>query len=135
TLQGEEVFTLGYPAESPAYLQKDDSPLVNYQPTNIAIAPNGDIYVADGYGSSYINQYNSKAEFIRTFGGLGKGPGQLNCPHGIWVDTRDGSPIVVVADRENNRLQRFTLDGKHMDFILGTSKLPCHFHERNGEVV
>jgi len=135
TLQGEEVFTLGYPAESPAYLQKDDSPLVNYQPTNIAIAPNGDIYVADGYGSSYINQYNSKAEFIRTFGGLGKGPGQLNCPHGIWVDTRGKTPLVVVADRENSRIQRFTLDGKHIDFILGTSKLPCHFHERNGEVV
>jgi hypothetical protein len=43
--------------------------------------------------------------------------------------------VLVVADRSNQRLQRFTLEGKHIDFILGTSKLPCHFHERNGEVV
>ena len=51
-----------------------------YRPTNVAIAPNGDIYVGDGYGSSFINQYNQKAEFIRTFGGLGKGDDQIDCP-------------------------------------------------------
>jgi hypothetical protein len=75
------------------------------------------------------------AQFIRTFGGLGKGPGQLDCPHGLWVDTRGDAAVLVVADRSNQRLQRFTLDGKHIDFILGPSRLPCHFHERNGEVV
>ncbi len=135
TLKGEEVFTLGYPAESKAYEPRDDRPAVSYQPTNVAIAPNGDIYVGDGYGSSYINQYNSRGEFIRTFGGPGKDPGQLSCPHGLWVDTRGEAPVLVVADRENGRLQRFTLDGKHIDFILGTTKAPCHFHERSGEVV
>jgi hypothetical protein len=134
TLKGQEVFTLGYPAESPAYQSKDGS-AVSYKPTNVAIAPNGDIYIGDGYGSSYINQYNQKAEFIRTFGGLGKGPGQLDCPHGLWVDTRADAPVLVVADRSNVRLQRFTLDGQHIDLILGTTKMPCHFHERNGEVV
>ena len=135
TLKGEEVFTLGYPSDSPAYGLRGNAPQANYQPTNVAIAPNGDIYVADGYGSNYINQYNSKAEFIRTFGGTGKGPGQLNCPHGIWVDTRNDTPVLVVADRSNARLQRFTLSGEHIDFILGTTKLPCHFHERAGKVV
>lgn len=134
TLKGEEVFTLGYPAESPAYQFKNGL-AVSYKPTNVAIAPSGDIYVGDGYGSSYINQYNQKAEFVRTFGGLGKGAGQLDCPHGLWVDTRAETPVLVVADRSNARLQRFTLDGKHIDFILGTTKMPCHFHERNGEVV
>jgi hypothetical protein len=58
----------------------------------------------------------------------------LNEPHGIWVDTREASPLLVVADRRNNRLQRFTLDGKHVDFIPGF-RLPCHFHERQGGVV
>jgi hypothetical protein len=134
TLKGQEVFTLGYPAESPAY-QSKDGVAVSYKPTNVAIAPNGDIYVGDGYGSSYINQYNQSAEFVRTFGGLGKGPGQLDCPHGLWVDTRAETPVLVVADRSNARLQRFTLDGQHIDFILGTTRMPCHFHERNGEVV
>jgi len=134
TLQGEEVFTLGYPAESPAYQAKNGAALP-YRPTNVAIAPNGDIYVGDGYGSSYINQYNQRAEFIRTFGGLGKEAGQLDCPHGLWVDARSETPVLVVADRSNSRLQRFTLEGKHIDFILGTSRMPCHFDERQGEVV
>jgi hypothetical protein len=134
TLRGEEVFTLGYPAESSFYRGKNGS-TPSYNPTNVAIAPNGDIYVGDGYGSSYINQYNSKAEFIQTFGGLGKEPGQLDCPHGLWVDTRSAVPVLVVADRSNRRLQRFTLQGKHLDFIQGTSRMPCHFHERNNDVV
>ena len=105
-----------------------------YNPTNIAIAPNGDIYVGDGYGSYYVNQYTSKGEYIRTFGGKGSEPGQLAEPHGIWVDTRAATPVLVVADRRNNRLQRFTLDGKHIDFVTGF-RLPCHFDEQNGTVV
>ena len=61
----------------------------------------------------------SKAEYIRTFGGSGSEPGKLAEPHGIWVDTRGAAPVLVVADRRNNRLQRFTLDGKHIDFVAG----------------
>ena len=135
TLTGEEVFTLGYPAESDAYRPKSDGSAAPYRPTNVAIAPNGDIYVGDGYGSSYINQYNQKAQFIRTFGGLGKGTDQVDCPHGLWTDTRAETPILVVTDRGNSRLQRFTLDGKHVDSIVGTSRMPCFLHERNGNVV
>ncbi len=147
TLKGEEVFTLGYPAESDAYKpqNKDKLSTVAYRPTNVAVAPNGDIYVGDGYGSSFINHYNQKAEFIRTFGGLGKADDQLDCPHGLWVDTRglqsngvekfDAAPLLVVTDRGNSRLQRFTLAGKHVDSILGTSKMPCNLQERHGEVV
>src|SRR5690242_7032820 len=135
TLKGEEVFTLGYPAESAAYKPKDQNTTPAYRPTNVAIAPNGDIYVGDGYGSSFINQYNQKAEFIRTFGGLGKSDDQLDCPHGLWIDTRAEAPVLVVTDRGNSRLQRFTLEGRHIDSISGTSKMPCFLHERNGEVV
>jgi hypothetical protein len=96
--------------------------------------------VGDGYGSSFINQYNRNAEFIRTFGGLGKGDDQLDCPHGLLVDTRGvdtsgETPLLVVTDRGNSRLQRFALEGKHVDSISGTSKMPCNLHERNGEVV
>ncbi len=139
TLRGEEVFTLGYPVESDAYKSKDKISAVPYRPTNVAIAPNGDIFVGDGYGSSFINQYNQNAEFIRTFGGFGKADDQLDCPHGLWVDTRElatgGTPLLVVADRGNSRLQRFTLEGKRVDSILGTSKMPCNLSERNGDVV
>lgn len=135
TLDGEEVFTLGYPKQSEFYkLDKDGRALTKYSPTNLAIAPNGDIYVGDGYGSSYINQYNSRGEFIRTFGGKGKDAGQLDCPHGITVDLRGSRPRLLVADRGNGRLQYFTMDGGHTGFVGGVN-LPCHFSERHGELV
>jgi len=130
TLNGEEVLTLGYPKESEPYSKQ-----IKYSPTNLAIAPNGDIYIGDGYGSSYINQYDSQGKYIRTFGGPGKEAGQLLCPHGIIVDTRGAQPVLVVADRTNKRIQRFTLDGKHIDFLYGTNA-PCHFSiYKNGDVV
>ena len=88
--------------------------------------------MGDGYGSSYINQYNSKGEYLRTFGGKGKEAGKVDCPHGIVVDMRTGKPILTVADRGNNRIQRFTLAGEHIDFIDGTNLLPCHSFFRNG---
>ena len=135
TLDGEEVYTIGYPDESEAYKPGPDGKKPKYSPTNLAIAPNGDLFVGDGYGSSYINQYNSKGEYIRTFGGKGKEPGKVDCPHGIAVDTRGAEPILTVADRANKRIQRFGLDGRHRDFISGTN-LPCHFHYfKNGDVV
>ena len=139
TLTGEIVWKIQGPPDVAAYKDPnpDGSPK-RYNPTNLAFAPNGDIYVGDGYGSYYVNQYNSRGEYLRTFGGKGSAPGELNEPHGIWVDTRtrssDDVPVLVVADRRNNRLQRFTLDGRHVDFITGF-RLPCHFDERQGLVV
>ncbi len=135
TLDGREMFTLGYPKESPQYAPGADGKPKKYSPTNLAVAPNGDIYVGDGYGSSYINQYNAKGEWVRTFGGVGKDAGQLNCPHGLTVDTRGKEPLLLVADRTNKRLQYFTLDGKHVRFAEGVVNLPCHFSERKGVYV
>jgi hypothetical protein len=136
TLKGEQIWSIGYPEQSEAYKPDAAGKPIKYSPTNLAIAPGGDIYVGDGYGSSYINQYNGKGEYIRTFGGFGKEAGKLNCPHGIIVDTRGGKdPVIVVADRGNARIQRFTLDGKHVDFVGGTN-LPCHFnYYANGDTV
>ena len=135
TLDGEEVFSLGYPDQSEAYKPGPDGKKKKYSPTNLAVAPNGDFYVGDGYGSSYINQYNSKGEYIRTFGGPGKEAGQLLCPHGIICDLRSGTPILTVADRTNKRIQNFSLDGQHLGFVYGVN-LPCHFNiYKNGDVV
>jgi hypothetical protein len=135
TLNGETVYTLGYPDQSDAYKPGSDGKKPKYSPTNLAVAPNGDLYVGDGYGSSYINQYNNKGEYLGTFGGKGKEAGQLDCPHGIILDSRDGRDVLTVADRGNARIQRFTLEGKHIDFIDGTN-MPCHFHIfKNGDVV
>ena len=143
TMNGDIVWKIQGPPDVDAYRQPNaDGSAKRYNPTNVAIAPNGDVYVGDGYGSSYVNQYNSRGEYIRTFGGRGAAAGQLAEPHGIWVDTRPSttlgtgaaSAVLVVADRRNNRLQRFTLDGKHIDFIPGF-KLPCHFDVHKDLVV
>ena len=134
TLKGEIVWTIDKRPDVDAYKPNPDGTPKAYNPTNVAIAPSGDLYVADGYGSYFINQFNSKAEYIRTFGGRGSDPGLLLEPHGIWVDTRAARPVLVVADRRNNRLQRFTLDGQHIDFVPGF-RLPCHFDEQRGTVV
>src|SRR5947209_10149944 len=134
TTKGEVVWKIQGPPDIDAYKPGADGSPKRYNPTNVAIAPNGEIYVGDGYGSYYVNQYNRQAEYIRTFGGKGSEPGQLNEPHGIWCDTRGGKPVLVVADRRNNRLQRFTMDGTHIDFVPGF-RLPCHFDEQKGIVV
>jgi hypothetical protein len=87
--------------------------------------------VADGYGKSFIHQYDKRARYIRSFGGKGKEPGQTDCPHGLMVDTRSTKPSLVVADRSNRRLQYFTLDGKHAGFVTDELRAPCHFHTRD----
>src|ERR1041384_2857248 len=135
TLDGETVWSVGYPDQSEAYKPNAEGKKPKWSPTNLAIAPNGAIYVGDGYGSSYILQYNNKGEYQRTFGGKGKEAGKVDCPHGIVVDTRGATPNLTVADRANSRIQRFTLDGQHIDFVSGTN-MPCHFsYFKNGDVV
>jgi hypothetical protein len=135
TLNGEEVYSIGYPEQSEAYKPGPDGKRQKWSPTNLAIAPNGDLYVGDGYGSSYILVYNNKGEYQKTFGGKGKEAGKLDCPHGLIMDMRGHTPILTVADRGNNRIQRFTLAGEHIDFVSGTN-LPCYFHYfKNGDCV
>jgi hypothetical protein len=134
TVKGEIVWKIQGPPPADGYKPAADGTPARYNPTNVAIAPNGDVYVGDGYGSFFINHYNGKGEYLRSFGGRGSEPGKLNEPHGIWLDGRAKTPVLVVADRRNNRLQRFTLDGQHVDFVPGF-RLPCHFDEHNGLVV
>ncbi len=130
TLDGERLWVLRYPRECSAYTKEEQ-----YKPTNVAVAPDGTIYIADGYGLSWVHQYSAKAEYIRSWGGKGKEAGQLDCPHGIWIDTRGSKPIVVVADRSNARLQTFSLNGEHLGFVNDELRRPCHFDQVNGELL
>jgi len=112
-LKGREIMKLEYPKETGVY----DSPN-QFVPTETAINPsNGDIYVADGYGANYITQYDNKGKYIRHFGGKttdgAYADDQFNCCHGVLVDTRDQrNPTLLITDRMNQCLKRFTLDGK-----------------------
>jgi sugar lactone lactonase YvrE len=130
TLDGKEIFTLKCPQETGHY--KSDK---EYVPTNIAVAPNGDFYVSDGYGRNWIHQYNNKAEYIRSFGGTGKTNGRTICPHGIMVDNRDGKPLLLIADRSNHRLEYFTLDGQFVKTVADDLSSPCHFHTYKSDLL
>ncbi|WP_240419763.1 hypothetical protein [Paenibacillus periandrae] len=105
-----------------------------YVPTDVCVAPNGDIYVADGYGQYYIHQYNAEGSYIRSWGGRGSEPGQLLEPHGISVNLRGKEPELYVADRRNHRIQVFTLEGQHKRFMEHNLDLPCSFYFFGDEV-
>src|SRR5687768_3665886 len=79
------------------------------RPTDVAFEPNGNIYVADGYGNSRVVQFDSEGRFVRAWGKKGKAPGEFDLPHSIAVD-RMGR--VYVGDRTNFRIQIFSPDGK-----------------------
>lgn len=130
TLKGEQLWKMSYPTEPNVY---DDAN--KYSPTNVAFAPDGGFYVADGYGSSYIHQYDKDHKWARTWGGKGKETGKMQTPHGIWLDNRPGrEPSLVVADRANARLQYFTLDGKFLSLLEDVS-FPAHFDIRGTELL
>lgn len=130
THDGQELWRQWAPEACPGYAAPDD-----FCPTNTAIAPNGDFYIADGYGKSYIHQYDRNASYIRSFAGKGSAPGKTDCPHGLMVDLRGSQPSLVVADRTNRRLQYFTLDGQHQSFVTNDMRAPCHFHARGDLMV
>ncbi len=131
SLDGEVVWRKEFPRECEAYQGKPD----RFVPTNVAVAPGGGFHVADGYGLDWIHQYDREARYVRSFGGSGKGPGRLICPHGIWVDTRRGTPELVVADRANVRLQYFSLEGKPLRAVTAELRHPCHFDQRGDELL
>ena len=81
-------------------------------PTDVAILPNGDFYVSDGYGNTRVMKYSADGEFQFQWGTKGSGPGELDLPHGIAVDA-DGR--VYVADRANSRIQVFDDAGIYID--------------------
>jgi len=79
--------------------------------TDIAFAPNGNLFIADGYRNARILEYLPDGKKLREWGSAGTGPGQFRLPHSIQVDENG---VVYVADRENGRIQRFDRDGKYL---------------------
>lgn len=92
------------------------------QPTNLAIAPSGELFVSDGYGNCCIHRFSPEGELLQTWGAPGDGPGQFHLPHGIFVDSQSR---VFVADRENSRLQLFSPDGEFLEQWTHVAR-PCN---------
>ena len=87
-----------------------DSPFSH--PTDVAFGRDGSIYVTDGYGAHRVHRFSADGERLKTWGVPGKGPGAFSTPHGIWVTKSDR---VLVADRENDRIQVFSPDGDYLE--------------------
>jgi DNA-binding beta-propeller fold protein YncE len=79
-----------------------------HYPTNLALAPSGELYISDGYGNARVHKFTADGRHLLSWGEPGSGPGQFHLPHGIAVDR---SGIVYVADRENSRVQLFGPEG------------------------
>jgi DNA-binding beta-propeller fold protein YncE len=88
-----------------------------YQPNDVLVAPNGDIYVADGHSSSdtanaRIFKFSKDGTLLATWGKKGTGPGEFDQPHALAMDSRGR---LFVGDRSNNRIQILDQDGKVLD--------------------
>jgi len=79
--------------------------------TDIAFAPGGRIFISDGYANARILEYAADGKRVREWGTPGTGPAQFRLPHGIAIDN---DATLYVADRENGRIQRFSLDGRYI---------------------
>lgn len=83
------------------------------QPNHVAIAPNGDVYVSDGYQNSRIVHFSGNGQFVRVIGGVkGSQPGQLQLPHGVALDSRGR---ILVNDSDNQRVSVFDKEGKFVE--------------------
>jgi len=120
-LDGTEVWSQGAPLKSGHYGEDG----AGYKPTGIAVAPNGKVYVVDGYGKNYAHIYSNEGVYEKSFGGRGKEGGKFQTCHGIAIDLRGDTPLLLISDRENRRLQHFDLDGNFKAVITEGLRRPC----------
>lgn len=122
TPEGKLLLTLGVPGrgsdtgvrggEFPDYRAITASAGPFNLPTNVALGSAGELYVADGYGNARVHKFSAAGELLVSWGQPGTGPGQFQVPHGVGVDVLGR---VVVADRENSRLQFFSPNGEFLE--------------------
>ncbi len=123
TLDGKVVFDIGHPQTIGVYEVGD-----HFCPTEVAVGPNGDIYVADGYGKDFILQYDAKGQFIRKWGGHDNEDKNYNLhnAHGVTVDYRDkDNPVLICSSRAENVYKFFTLDGKYIRTLHLNNMYAC----------
>jgi DNA-binding beta-propeller fold protein YncE len=89
-----------------------DGPETFNSPTDVAVAPNGDIFVSDGHVNSRIVKFSADGTFIKAWGKRGDGPGEFNVPHTMFFDARGR---LLVGDRANRRIQIFDQDGRFLE--------------------
>jgi DNA-binding beta-propeller fold protein YncE len=125
TQDGELLLTLGVPGTQADTGYRTDVPVRIHNVetvaraagpfngcTDVAVGPGGDIFVSDGYGNCRVHHFSPAGKLLNSWGEIGSGPGQFMLPHGICL-TPDGR--LLVADRENERIQVFRTDGRYLE--------------------
>lgn len=130
TLDGEVLRTWGWPKESGHYESAD-----SFRPTGVAVDARGHVFAVDGYGANWVHEWDGEGKWLRSFGGPGDADGRFRTCHGIFLDTGGEAPELVIADRENGRLQVFDLEGKHLRTIEGDFRRPCSVGSNGEEYV
>jgi sugar lactone lactonase YvrE len=102
---GTRLLTLGTPGEP------GDDATHFHEPTDMAITSKGDIFVSDGYVNARIAHFRGNGTFVKAWGSRGSKPGQFSLVHGILAD---GRGRILVADRNNSRIQVFDQEGKFL---------------------
>lgn len=119
-LKGDSIWTLEYPKE--ANLFKDAG---GFNPCAVTVGPDDSIYVADGYGSNYILKFDKDRKFVKAFGGPGKEEGKFDTCHGIALDKRGEKPLLLVCNRNNDRVEYWDLDGNFVRVIQKDLRMPA----------
>ena len=130
TADGHELRRIGPDAVAAKYPN-----INNYHPTNSAFTADGDFFISDGYGSSFIHHFDPQGRYISSFGGTGTTPAHLNEPHAVWIDTRAGKPAVLVCDRGNEMLKWFSISGELQRIVPVPGARPSNvaqFHSADG---
>jgi len=82
------------------------------KPTEMVVSPSGELYVTDGYRNSRVHRFAADGRLVQSWGEPGKqAPGEFHLPHSLWIDAQG---TIYVCDRENNRIQLFSLDGRYI---------------------
>jgi DNA-binding beta-propeller fold protein YncE len=129
-LDGSVVWALEYPEE--ADLPKGKA---GFHPCAVTVGPDGSLYVADGYGSNFILKFDKNRKFVKKFGGPGAEEGKFNTCHGIALDTRQDKPLLLVCNRNNNRVEYWDLDGNFVKVIQKDLRMPAAVHIRGDYAV
>lgn len=126
-LNGKVLYTLGNVEKDTDTTQKVDWT----NPTDVAVAPNGDIYIVDGYGSQKVYRFDKNFKLLKVIGGNGTEHGQFRTCHGVWVSTLRKDPEIYIADRANNRLEVFSPELEYKRTIPDMRN-PCCFYQHDG---
>ena len=117
---GEVVLRLPFPQESGLNLMK-------FSPTAITVAPNGDIFLSDGYASNHIFKFDKTGKYLKHFGTKGNGLKEFNTAHGMTLDTRYDPPRLLICDRNHQpkgRLLHYDLEGNYLEEVITGLGMP-----------